>query len=105
MIETIRWLPPFDRSFGQDVISRLFNVAGIPYAVGFEAIPNARHLSTAKGINMMQRCPAFTLPETVRGAVAFDGINPVAGDFLGFRHIQHQGAMGGRVLFNVASNL
>ncbi|CAI1527061.1 hypothetical protein [Serratia marcescens] len=102
MANQIVWAPPFDNSFGNDMVYRVFSAAGNPYAVGFEELQSQQAL-TNKGINLNKAMPQFRFPQSGVWAIVFDEIDLVTLSFNNFQHRQLPGCAGGRVLFNVAS--
>lgn len=102
MVNAISWQHPFNEAFGEGIVFRLFETAGIAYAVGFEHIKTMHELLT-KGVDIYHACPDFLFPANGVWTVIFDRIDPLTQQLYGYQHVEHTGVMGGRVLFNVAS--
>lgn len=102
MNQGVRWQSPFSDPFGTGMVYRLFDVGGVPYAVGFEEILTMHDLNS-KGIDILSVYPNFRFSSNGVWAVVFDEIEPTIMDFKGFQHVQHTGLLGGKVLLNVAS--
>ena len=101
MDEPIQWRSPFNDDYGNGMVYRPFMLHGRFYAVGFEWMKSLGDF-THKGQHILKMSPIFQFPLRGVWGVIFDEIDPDAIDFKGFRHIQHPGVSGGRVLLKVA---
>lgn len=102
MNNQIQWEAPFDDRFGNEMVYRLFSVEDKLFGVGFQELLNMHEL-TSKGIDILSVKTDFVFPATGMWAVVFDEIDPVTMSFKGFRHVDHRGNSGGKVLRDVAS--
>lgn len=102
MSNLLVWQHPFSDAYGNGIVYRLFETAGMAWVVGFEQIETLHDL-VSKGIDIQRACPGFQFPQNGVWAVVFDQIDSCTQQPQGYKHVRHKGIMGGRVLFNVAS--